>query len=54
MMERLIRVMRVLSMKDVHAWSGVSPEQLSMIDFWNLIFVWLKGQSQNPNHVTSN
>ncbi|KAI9453325.1 MBOAT, membrane-bound O-acyltransferase family-domain-containing protein [Lactarius psammicola] len=27
---------------DAHAWSGMTPAQLSMIGFWNLIFVWLK------------
>ena len=34
--------MHVVAIKDAHAWSGMSPAQLSMIGFWNLIFVWLK------------
>ncbi|KAF8273494.1 MBOAT-domain-containing protein [Lactarius quietus] len=41
-METLIHVMHVVAIKDAHAWSGMSPAQLSMIGFWNLIFVWLK------------
>ena len=34
--------MHVVAIKDAHAWSGMTPTQLSMIGFWNLIFVWLK------------
>ena len=41
-METLIHVMHVVAIKDAHAWSGMSPAQLSMVGFWNLIFVWLK------------
>ena len=38
-----IRVMHVVAVKDEHArWDGTTPVQLSMLDFWNLIFVWLK------------
>ena len=42
MMETLIHVMRVVAIKDAHAWSGMTPAQLSMTGFWNLIFVWFK------------
>ncbi|KAH8986223.1 hypothetical protein EDB86DRAFT_3082942 [Lactarius hatsudake] len=41
-METLIRLMYVVAIKDAHAWSGMTPAQLSMVGFWNLIFVWLK------------
>jgi protein-cysteine N-palmitoyltransferase HHAT len=41
-METLIHVMHVVSIKDAHAWSDMNPAQLSMVGFWNLIFVWLK------------
>ena len=41
-METLIHITHVVAIKDAHAWSGMSPAQLSMIGFWNLIFVWLK------------
>jgi D-alanyl-lipoteichoic acid acyltransferase DltB (MBOAT superfamily) len=51
-METLIHVMHVVAIKDAHAWSGMSPAQLSMIGFWNLIFVWLKVSPKY--HVTSN
>ena len=49
-METLIHVMHVVAIKDAHAWGGMTPAQLSMIGFWNLIFVWLKVLL---NHVTS-
>ncbi|KAI0293499.1 MBOAT, membrane-bound O-acyltransferase family-domain-containing protein [Multifurca ochricompacta] len=41
-MEILIHAMHVVAIKDAHAWSGMTPAQLSMVGFWNLIFVWLK------------
>jgi hypothetical protein len=41
-METIIHVMHVVAIKDAHAWAGMSPAQLSMLGFWNLIFVWLK------------
>lgn len=41
-METLIHVMHIVAIKDAHAWSGMTPAQLSLIGFWNLIFVWLK------------
>ena len=41
-METLIHAMHIVAIKDAHAWDGMSPAQLSMIGFWNLIFVWLK------------
>jgi D-alanyl-lipoteichoic acid acyltransferase DltB (MBOAT superfamily) len=41
-METLIHVMHVVAIKDARAWSGMTPAQLSMLGFWNLIFVWLK------------
>ena len=34
--------MHVVAIKDAHAWIGMTPAQLSMLGFWNLIFVWLK------------
>ena len=46
-METLIHVMHVVAIKDAHAWSGMTPAQLSMIGFWNLIFVWLKVRLQS-------
>lgn len=41
-METLIHIMHVVAIKDTRAWSGMTPAQLSMLGFWNLIFVWLK------------
>jgi len=41
-METLIHVMHVVAIKDARAWTGMTPAQLSMVGFWNLIFVWLK------------
>jgi len=41
-METLIHIMHVIAIKDARAWSGMTPAQLSMLGFWNLIFVWLK------------
>ena len=41
-METLIHTMHVVAIKDARAWSGMTPAQLSMLGFWNLIFVWLK------------
>ncbi|KAI0288928.1 MBOAT, membrane-bound O-acyltransferase family-domain-containing protein [Russula brevipes] len=41
-METLIHVMHIVAIKDARAWSGMTPAQLSMVGFWNLIFVWLK------------
>jgi membrane-bound O-acyltransferase GUP1_2 len=41
-METLIHIMHVVAIKDARAWSGMTPAQLSMLGFWNLIFVWLK------------
>jgi hypothetical protein len=40
--ETLIHVMLIVAIKDSHAWNGMTPTQLSVIDFWNLIFVWAK------------
>jgi hypothetical protein len=41
-METLIHIMHVVAIKDARAWTGMNPAQLSMLGFWNLIFVWLK------------
>ena len=41
-METLIHIIHVVAIKDARAWSGMTPAQLSMLGFWNLIFVWLK------------
>jgi len=41
-METLIHIMHVVAIKDARAWAGMNPAQLSMLGFWNLIFVWLK------------
>ncbi|KAH9006659.1 MBOAT-domain-containing protein [Lactarius deliciosus] len=30
------------AVRDTHAWIGMLPAQLSMVGFWNLIFVWVK------------
>ncbi|KAH9991748.1 MBOAT-domain-containing protein [Russula vinacea] len=36
-METLIHIMHVVAIKDARAWSGMTPAQLSMLGFWNLI-----------------
>lgn len=41
-METLIHIMHVVAIKDAAAWDGMNAAQLSMLGFWNLIFVWLK------------
>ncbi|KAI0295061.1 hypothetical protein B0F90DRAFT_1811558 [Multifurca ochricompacta] len=41
-MKILIHAMHVVAIKDANAWSRMTPAQLSMVGFWNLIFVWLK------------
>jgi D-alanyl-lipoteichoic acid acyltransferase DltB (MBOAT superfamily) len=41
-MELILHYMYVNAIKDVKAWKGASPVELSMIGFWNLIIVWLK------------
>jgi D-alanyl-lipoteichoic acid acyltransferase DltB (MBOAT superfamily) len=49
-METLIHIMHVVAIKDARAWSGMTPAQLSMLGFWNLIFVWLKVRRIIPHH----
>jgi len=51
-METLIHVMHVVAIKDARAWGGLTPAQLSMIGFWNLIFVWLKVRTHSRDHPT--
>lgn len=41
-MEFVLHYMYVNAIKNARAWLGDSPMELSMIGFWNLIFVWLK------------
>jgi hypothetical protein len=39
-------MMYVVAIKDARAWHGLSPLQLSMVGFWNLIVVWMKVESK--------
>ena len=39
----------VVTIKDAHAWSGMTPVQPSMIGFWNFIL-----RLAPPIHVTAN
>ncbi|PKI85478.1 Gup1p [Malassezia vespertilionis] len=41
-MEFILHYMYVNAIKNSRAWEGSTPMELSMIGFWNLIFVWLK------------
>ncbi|KAG8708226.1 glycerol transporter [Ceratobasidium sp. 395] len=41
-LEVVLHMMYVVGMKDTRAWQGLSPLQLSMIGFWNLVVVWMK------------
>ncbi|KAG9051521.1 glycerol transporter [Tulasnella sp. UAMH 9824] len=41
-MELILHYMWVVAMKDAEAWRGLSPAEISMVGFWNLIVVWLK------------
>lgn len=41
-MELIQHFMYVVAIKDTAAWLGYTPFELSMVGFWNLIFVWLK------------
>ncbi|EIW83800.1 MBOAT-domain-containing protein [Coniophora puteana RWD-64-598 SS2] len=41
-MELILHFMYVVAMKDARAWQGLSPFELSMVGFWNLMVVWLK------------
>ncbi|CAE6335175.1 unnamed protein product [Rhizoctonia solani] len=41
-LEIILHMMYVVAIKDVRAWHGLSPLQLSMVGFWNLIVVWMK------------
>ncbi|CUA70892.1 Glycerol uptake protein 1 [Saccharomyces cerevisiae S288c] [Rhizoctonia solani] len=41
-LEVILHMMYVVAIKDTRAWHGLSPLQLSMVGFWNLIIVWMK------------
>ncbi|KAF9450468.1 glycerol transporter [Macrolepiota fuliginosa MF-IS2] len=41
-MECIQHFMWVVAIKDRKAWVGLTPAQISMVGFWNLIIVWLK------------
>lgn len=41
-MELILHYMWVVAIKDTDSWIGLSPAQISMVGFWNLIIVWLK------------
>lgn len=41
-MELTLHLMYVVAIKDTRAWHGLSPLQLSMVGFWNLVIVWMK------------
>lgn len=41
-MELVLHYMWVVAMKDTESWRGLSPAEISMVGFWNLIVVWLK------------
>ncbi|WVF65389.1 hypothetical protein IAT40_000116 [Kwoniella sp. CBS 6097] len=41
-MESILHTMYVIAIKDLAAWEGGSPAEISMIGFWNLVIVWLK------------
>ncbi|WFC95807.1 glycerol transporter [Malassezia brasiliensis] len=41
-MEFLLHYMYINAIKNAHAWANHTPMELSMIGFWNLMFVWLK------------
>lgn len=41
-MEFVLHYMYVNAIKNAHAWADNTPMELSMIGFWNLMFVWLK------------
>ncbi|KIO34697.1 hypothetical protein M407DRAFT_210023 [Tulasnella calospora MUT 4182] len=41
-MELILHYMWVVAMKDTDSWRGLSPAEISMVGFWNLIVVWLK------------
>ncbi|BFZ64975.1 glycerol transporter [Saitoella coloradoensis] len=41
-MEFLLHNLYVVAIAKSHAWSGLTPFQLSMVSYWNLKIVWLK------------
>ena len=41
-MEFIQHFMYIVAIKDTKAWQGYTAFELSMVGFWNLIFVWLK------------
>lgn len=41
-MEFMLHYMYVNAIKNAHAWANNTAMELSMIGFWNLMFVWLK------------
>lgn len=40
-------MMYVVAIKDTRAWHGLSPLQLSMVGFWNLVIVWMKVRAES-------
>lgn len=49
-MELMMHYMYVNAIKNTRAWEGDSPMELSMVGFWNLIFVWLKVRLHASQH----
>ncbi|KAF8602869.1 MBOAT-domain-containing protein [Ceratobasidium sp. AG-I] len=47
-MELTLHFMYVVAIKDTRAWHGLSPVQLSMVGFWNLVIVWMKARLLIP------
>jgi D-alanyl-lipoteichoic acid acyltransferase DltB (MBOAT superfamily) len=41
-LELTLHLMYVVAIKDTRAWQGLSPLQLSLVGFWNLVVVWMK------------
>lgn len=41
-MELILHFMYVVAIKDMKAWVGDTPAQISMIGLWNLVIMWLK------------
>lgn len=52
-MELVLHYMWVVAMKDTGSWQGLSPAEISMVGFWNLIIIWLKvcGAFQKQYHT---
>lgn len=50
-MELLLHSMYVVALKDSGKgwWNGMTPAEVSMVGFWNLIVVWLKVRLRRPH-----